>query len=302
MNKYGKVAVLYGGPSSEREVSLKSGAAVLAALLAQGVDAHGIDVAHDLADRLVAGRFDRVFNVLHGRMGEDGCVQGLLEVLGLPYTGSGVTASAVAMDKALTKAVWRAAGVPTPDYRLLQSEAQLREIALLGFPLIVKPIAEGSSIGISKVRTVDELKAAYHKAQAFGPVMVEKCIVGPEYTCALLNQTPLPVIRLETPHDFYDYEAKYVLMTTEYHCPSGLAPDAEREIQNLALSAAAAVGASGWGRVDIMADRDGHFFVLELNTVPGMTDHSLVPMAARAAGLSFESLVDAILGHTLRPR
>lgn len=299
MTKYGKVAVLYGGLSSEREVSLKSGSAVLAALLARGIDAHGIDVGPDLVERLIANRYDRAFIVLHGRLGEDGCVQGLLETLGIPYTGSRVSASAVAMDKVLSKAVWRAASIPTPDYQILESEAQLDAAAALGFPLIIKPISEGSSIGVSKVRTNAEIKVAYQKALTFGRVIAERCIVGPEYTCAILGKEALPVIRLETPHDFYDYEAKYLLNSTRYHCPSGLSPQAEREVQSLAQSAFTALDARGWGRVDIMADSQGHFYVLELNTVPGMTDHSLVPMAARAAGMSFETLVGSILAQTL---
>lgn len=302
MSRYGKVAVLYGGSSSEREVSLKSGAAVLAALVGQGIDAEGIDVSADLPERLIAGRYDRAFIVLHGRLGEDGCVQGLLEVLGIPYTGSGVTASAVAMDKALSKAVWQAFSVSTPDHVLLTSEDALTRAVSLGFPLIVKPTSEGSSVGISKVRTEAELFSAYQKAQAFGPVMAERCIVGHEYTCAFLDDVALPVIRLETPHDFYDYEAKYLLNTTRYHCPSGLTTEAEARMQALARRAYLAVGARGWGRIDVMADQRGDFYVLELNTVPGMTDHSLVPMAARAAGLSFEDLVVRILAQTLEAR
>ncbi|MHB8254679.1 MAG: D-alanine--D-alanine ligase [Acidiferrobacter sp.] len=299
MNPYGKVAVLYGGLSSEREVSLKSGAAVLNALLAHKISAHGIDVGTDLVKRLIAVRYDRAFIVLHGRLGEDGCVQGLLETLGIPYTGSRVTASAVAMDKILSKAVWKAASVPVPDYRILESEERVDAALTLGFPLIVKPISEGSSIGVSKVRSREELLIAYQKAQAFGRVMAERCIVGPEYTCAILGNQALPVIRLETPHDFYDYEAKYHLDSTRYHCPSGLSAKAEQELQRVAQSAFAALGAQGWGRVDIMADSHGHLYVLELNTVPGMTDHSLVPMAARAAGISFEDLVVNILAQTL---
>lgn len=300
MSRYGKVAVLYGGTSSERDVSLKSGAAVLNALTAQGIDAQGIDVAADLPKRLMAERYDRAFIVLHGRLGEDGCVQGLLEVLGIPYTGSGVTASAIAMDKVLSKAVWQSASVSTPDFVLLASEDALGSAVSLGFPLIVKPVSEGSSVGISKVRTEAELLAGYQEARAFGQVMAERCIVGPEYTCAFLDGAALPVIRLETPHDFYDYEAKYLLNTTRYHCPSGLTTAAECAMQELARRAFMALGARGWGRVDVMADAQGNFYVLELNTVPGMTDHSLVPMAARAAGLSFEDLVVRILAQTVR--
>ena len=298
MSRYGKVAVLHGGLSSERAVSLKSGQAVLAALRARGVDAHGIDVGRDLAARLAEG-YDRAFIALHGRFGEDGCVQGLLEVMGMPYTGSGVAASAVAMDKMLTKAVLRAASVPTPDFRLLHHEADLATVAALGFPLILKPVSEGSSIGVNKVLSSAHLGEAFRKARAYGPVLAEACITGPEYTCAIVGERTLPVIRLETPQPFYDYEAKYLLNTTRYHCPSGLSIEEERAMQALAWATFKALGARGWGRVDIMADRDGAPYVLELNTVPGMTDHSLVPMAARAAGLSFEDLVLAILSETL---
>ncbi len=298
MSPYGKVAVLYGGPSSERAVSLKSGQAVLAGLRARGVDAHGIDVGRDLAARLAEG-YDRAFIALHGRLGEDGCVQGLLEVMGIPYTGSAVAASAVAMDKRLTKAVLRAASLPTPDYRLLDDENDLASVEPLGFPLILKPVSEGSSIGVNKVVAAADLGAAFRKTRAFGPVLAESCVAGPEYTCAILGDRALPVIRVETPQAFYDYEAKYLLNTTRYHCPSGLPPERERAMQGLALAAFKALGARGWGRVDIMADRNGDWYVLELNTVPGMTDHSLVPMAARSAGLSFEDLVLAILSQTL---
>ena len=298
MSRYGKVAVLYGGMSAERAVSLKSGQAVLAALQARGIDAHGIDVGHDLAARLAEG-YDRAFIALHGRLGEDGCVQGLLEVMGMPYTGSGVAASAVAMDKMLTKAVLRAASLPTPDFRLLHHEADLATVASLGFPLILKPVSEGSSIGVSKVLSSADLGLAFRKARAYGPVLAEACMTGPEYTCAILGDRTLPVIRLETPQAFYDYEAKYLLNTTRYHCPSGLSVEEERAMQALAWATFQALGARGWGRVDIMADGDGAPHVLELNTVPGMTDHSLVPMASRAAGLSFEDLVLAILSETL---
>ena len=298
MSRYGKVAVLHGGMSSERAVSLKSGQAVLAALRSRGVDAHGIDVGRDLAARLAEG-YDRAFIALHGRFGEDGCVQGLLEVMGMPYTGSGVAASAVAMDKMLTKAVLRAASLPTPDFRLLHHEADLATAASLGFPLILKPVSEGSSIGVSKVLSSADLGLAFRKARAYGPVLAEACMTGPEYTCAILGDRTLPIIRLETPQAFYDYEAKYLLNTTRYHCPSGLSVAEERAMQALAWATFQALGARGWGRVDIMADGDGAPHVLELNTIPGMTDHSLVPMASRAAGLSFEDLVLAILSETL---
>ncbi|MHB1512692.1 MAG: D-alanine--D-alanine ligase [Acidiferrobacter sp.] len=298
MSPYGKVAVLCGGASSEREISLKSGAAVLAALRARGVDAHGVDAGRDLPMRLAEG-YDRAFIALHGRLGEDGCVQGLLEVMGIPYTGSGVAASALAMDKVATKALFLASSLSTPDYRVIDTEADLAAAATLGFPLILKPVSEGSSVGVSRVAQATTLAEAFHKARAFGFVLAETCIVGPEYTCAILGDRALPIIRLETPHDFYDYEAKYLVGTTRYHCPAGLTPERELAMQDLAMRAFKALGARGWGRVDIMEDSAGRFYVLELNTVPGMTDHSLVPMAARAAGLSFEDLVLEILSQTL---
>ncbi len=299
MSRYGKVAVLYGGSSSEREVSLKSGAAVLTALRSRGIDAHGIDAQSGLVAALLGGGYDRAFIALHGRLGEDGAVQGLLEVLGIPYTGSGVAASAVAMDKALSKAILRSAQLPTPDSCVLTSERDLPLAAALGFPLVIKPLSEGSSIGVSKVHLAADLARAYQEACRFGPVLAERCICGPEYTCAILGARALPTIRLETPHEIYDYEAKYVLNTTRYHCPAGLTAAAEADIQALAMNAFKALGGRGWGRVDIMADAQGRFYVLELNTVPGMTDHSLVPMAARAAGLGFADLVEAILAETL---
>lgn len=296
MTNYGKVAVLYGGCSSEREVSLKSGAAVLAALLAKGVQADGIDVGTNIAQRLIDGNYDRVFVALHGRLGEDGSMQGLLDVLGLPYTGSGVSASALAMNKLLSKALWATTGILTPEWRMVDSELDLESaVQALGFPLILKPIAEGSSIGVVKVKTQAELVSAYLSAKAHGRVLAERCIIGEELTCAILGKEALPVIRLETPHDIYDYEAKYLLATTQYHCPAGLKPEDEREVRRISLQAFNDLGAKGWGRIDLMREPSGRIYVLELNTVPGMTDHSLVPMAARAHGLSFEDLVLKIL-------
>jgi D-alanine-D-alanine ligase len=297
---FGKVAVLYGGWSAEREVSLKSGQAVLTALQARGVDAHGIDAGHDVVERLKAGGFDRAFIVMHGRGGEDGVIQGALELIGLPYTGSGVLASALGMDKLRTKQLWLGAGLPTPAFCVLESmadaEAAGRELAL---PLMVKPALEGSSIGMSKVWQASELAAAFTKAAAFGPVLAEQFIAGSEYTVAILGERALPPIRLETSHDFYDFDAKYIANDTRYHCPCGLPPTAEEELKALALAAFRAVGARGWGRVDVMRDAEGRFWLLEINTVPGMTDHSLVPMAARADGMDFEALVLAILATTL---
>ncbi|MEF3193185.1 MAG: D-alanine--D-alanine ligase [Halothiobacillaceae bacterium] len=298
--RFGRVAVLYGGWSAEREVSLKSGHAVLEALRARGVDAHGIDVGPDVLERLKSGGFERAFIVMHGRGGEDGVIQGALELIKLPYTGSGVLASALGMDKLRTKQLWLGAGLPTPAFRVLDSLADAEEAAReLGLPLMIKPALEGSSIGMSKVRTAAELPSAFDKAAAFGPVLAERYIDGEEYTVAILGSRALPPIRLETPHDFYDFEAKYLAHDTRYHCPCGLPSDAEDELKSLTLAAFRVVGASGWGRVDVMRDGAGRFWLLEINTVPGMTDHSLVPMAARADGMDFGDLVMAILATTL---
>lgn len=298
---FGKVAVLLGGWSAEREISLISGGEVLKALQAAGVDAHGIDAGRDVLEVLKAGRFDRVFNMLHGRGGEDGVIQGALELIGLPCTGSGVLGSAVSMDKLMTKRLWRGAGLPTPDYQVLDGDTDWVVVASgLGLPLIVKPALEGSSIGMSKVETVGDLPEAYARAAACGgPVFAERWVTGTEYTAAILEGEPLPLIRLETPRAFYDYEAKYKAETTRYHVPCGLEAAVEQRFQSLALQAFEAVGARGWGRVDLMVDRVGVPWLIEVNTVPGMTDHSLVPMAARAAGLDFQALVLRILAGTL---
>ena len=298
--QFGRVAVLYGGWSAEREVSLKSGRAVLEALQARGVDAHGIDAGRDVVEQLKAGAFERAFIVMHGRGGEDGVIQGALELLGLPYTGSKVLASALGMDKLRTKQLWLGAGLPTPAFRVLESAAEAGQAAdALALPLMVKPALEGSSIGMSKVWQAGELAAAFTKAAGFGPVLAEQFIEGSEYTVAILGERALPPIRLETSHDFYDFDAKYIANDTRYHCPCGLPPEAEAELKALALAAFRAVGARGWGRVDVMRDAEGRFWLLEINTVPGMTDHSLVPMAARADGMDFEALVLAILATTL---
>jgi D-alanine-D-alanine ligase len=295
---FGKVAVLFGGCSAEREISLKSGRAVWKALLRCAIDAHGIDVGPDLLARLRDASFDRAFVVLHGRGGEDGTVQGSLEVAGFPYTGSGVLGSALAMDKRRTKLLWQAVGIPTPPFQLLRSEEDLLQAAeILGFPLIVKPVHEGSSIGISKATDHDTLRAGWYLArQRDTEVLAERWIEGEEYTAAILDREVLPLIRLETPRRFYDYEAKYGDHAgTRYICPAGLAPPREASIGQLALEAFDAVGASGWGRVDFLCDGNGDPWFLEINTAPGMTDHSLVPMAAEAAGIGFEELVWRIL-------
>ncbi|TVQ71955.1 MAG: D-alanine--D-alanine ligase [Chromatiaceae bacterium] len=300
---FGKVAVLMGGWSAEREVSLRSGAEVLKALRAAGVDAHGVDVGRDILDVLARERYDRAFIVLHGRGGEDGVIQGALEVLGLPYTGSGVAGSALGMNKLLTKRLWRGAGLPTPDFRVLEQDTDPRAVAeALGLPLIVKPALEGSSIGMTKVSQREELGQAQETAaRCGGPVFAEHWVRGAEYTVAILDGQALPPIRLETPRAFYDYEAKYQSDDTLYHCPCGLPPDEEASLQRLALDAFKAVSGEGWGRVDLMLDGQGGAWLIEVNTVPGMTDHSLVPMAARAAGLDFQALVVRILATTLTP-
>lgn len=299
---FGKVAVLMGGWSAEREISLKSGNAVLTALQERGVDAHGLDVQREtVLQQLQQGGFNRVFIVLHGPGGEDGVIQGALEILGLPYTGSGVMASALAMDKLRTKQLLEGAGLPTPGYMLLDEATDLNYVvAELGLPLMVKPALEGSSIGMSKVEDESQIRTAFELADGYnGLVFAEQWVTGSEYTIAILGDEALPVIRLETPHKFYDYEAKYFANDTRYHCPSGLAAEQEAQIQRLALAAFRSVGASGWGRVDIMVDQSDKPYVIELNTVPGMTDHSLVPMAARVRGIEFDELVYRILAQTL---
>ena len=295
--RFGKVAVLMGGWSAERAVSLVSGQAVLAALRARGVDAHGVDVDRGILRTLAGGAFDRAFIVLHGRGGEDGVMQGALELLDLPYTGSGVLASALGMDKLRTKQVWMGAGLPTPPWRLVASLAELTEAAAaLGLPLAVKPSREGSSIGISRVDDPSQLESAWRRASACDPaVLAEPWIVGREYTGALLQGEPLPLIRLETPRAFYDYEAKYHADDTRYFCPCGLPEERETALRDLARRAFAAVDGAGWGRVDLIVDGQERPWLLEVNTVPGMTGHSLVPMAARVAGIDFEELVWRIL-------
>jgi len=301
---FGKVAVLMGGWSAERAVSLVSGQAVLRGLQARGVDAHGIDVDRGILNVLADGGFDRAFIVLHGRGGEDGVMQGALELLGLPYTGSGVLASALGMDKLRTKQVWVGAGLPTPPWRLVESAVELAEAAAaLGLPLAVKPSREGSSIGVSRVDDPAQFQAAWERAAACDSlVLVEPWIVGQEYTGGLLQDEALPLIRLETPRTFYDYEAKYHADDTRYLCPCGLPKVREAELRDLVRRAFAAVGCAGWGRIDLLVDAQDQPWLLEVNTVPGMTDHSLVPMAARVAGLSFEDLVWRILETSLAQR
>ncbi len=294
--EFGKVAVLMGGNSAEREISLKSGQAVLDALLQRSVDAVGIDTAYDVT-QLTETHFDRVFIALHGRGGEDGTIQGVLEHLGLPYTGSGVLGSALAMDKYRTKQLWQGMGLPTPPCALVHADSHFTEVVeQLGLPLMVKPALEGSSVGISKVNNIEEFAHAVETASQFDcEIIAEHYVSGLEYTAAILDNTVLPLIRLETPREFYDFAAKYSDTKTSYICPCGLSAAQEKALQDVALQAFLAVGASGWGRVDFMVDSAGQLGLLEVNTVPGMTDHSLVPMAAKAAGISFDELVLRIL-------
>ncbi|HAL66655.1 D-alanine--D-alanine ligase [Pseudomonas fulva] len=301
---FGRVAVLYGGKSAEREVSLKSGAAVIGALTDAGVDVVAIDVGDDLLARLQSEKIDRAFIILHGRGGEDGSMQGLLECLGIPYTGSGILASALAMDKLRTKQVWQSLGIPTPRHAVLASESDcLRASTELGFPLIVKPAHEGSSIGMAKVNSEQELVAAWQEAAKYdSQVLVEQWIHGPEFTIAVLRGQVLPPIALGTPHVFYDYDAKYIANDTQYRIPCGLDSAKEQELIDLTARACDAIGIEGWGRLDVMQDEQGRFWLLEVNTAPGMTDHSLVPMAARAAGLDFQQLVLAILADSVATR
>lgn len=295
---WGKVAVLYGGTSAERPISLKSGAAVLAALQQRGIDAHGIDVQADIMARLMQAnpRYDRAFIALHGRGGEDGVIQGVLEQLGIPYTGSGVMASAISMDKLRSKWVWLGMGLPTPPFYCADELDSAAVVAQLGLPVIVKPSREGSSLGVAKATTVAELEQAWLQARQYDrQVLVERWIDGKEYTVAILGERALPVIGLETPHVLYDYEAKYQANSTRYLCPCLLPAEQEQQLQALALQAFQGVGAKGWGRLDIFMDQQQRPWLIEINTVPGMTDHSLVPMAAKAAGLDFNELVYQIL-------
>ena len=301
-SKFGKVAVLFGGKSAEREVSLDSGNAVLEALLRSGVQAEAFDPKHRSVTDLV--NYDRAFIVLHGRGGEDGQIQGTLEWLNVPYTGTGVQGSAIGMDKIKTKQIWQGTDLPTAPYRIISKDSNIDEIVdSLGLPVIIKPVHEGSSIGMSKVEKKEDFAQAIAKATEHDAiVMAEKWITGCEYTIVVLNGEALPVIRLEPPKDvaFYDYDAKYQRNDVQYGIPSGLSESDEKQLQQLTLRAFQAVGASGWGRVDAMQDQQGNFWLLEINTVPGMTSHSLVPKAAKAVGVGFDELCVAILEQTLQ--
>ncbi len=296
-HNFGKVAVLLGGRSAEREISLQSGQAVLDALRRSSVDAHPFDPAEQALEELLHQGFNRAFITLHGRFGEDGTIQGVLEWLGLPYTGSGVMASALAMDKWRTKLIWQATGIQSPRYELLQADSNFEQVAeTLGLPLIVKPAREGSTIGLSKVHRQQDLAAAYQlAAQHDALVLAEEFIAGTELTVAILGETPLPVVKIEIAGELYDYEAKYFSNETKYFCPSGLPDELESIIQSQALRAYQVLGCQGWGRVDLILSQTNQFYFLEANTSPGMTSHSLVPMAARTAGISFEDLILRIL-------
>ncbi len=294
---FGKVAVLMGGASAEREISLQSGQAVLTALKRGGVNAVAVEVGKYPLPPLLDQDFDRVFNCLHGRGGEDGVLQGALEAIDLPYTGSGVLGSALSMDKLSSKLCWRGAGLPTPEWRILSSEADLAQcVDQLGLPVIVKPALEGSSLGMSKADDFESLKQAWRQAREFGClVFAERWIEGEEYTVGMVQEAMLPLIKLETPRVFYDYEAKYEADSTRYLCPCGLPSFREEALQTLAKKACDVLSVRGWGRVDLFLDTSGQPWLIEVNTVPGMTGHSLVPMAAKAAGMEMEELVWRIL-------
>ncbi|MBS1130925.1 MAG: D-alanine--D-alanine ligase [Proteobacteria bacterium] len=295
MSSFGKVAVLFGGTSAEREVSLNSGSRVLAALQGQGIDAHAFDPAEQPLDALKG--YDRAFIALHGRHGEDGTIQGALEVMHIPYTGSGVLASALAMDKFRTKLMWQAAGLAIPEYALLTADSDFADIEEeLGLPLFVKPAREGSSIGVTKVKERGALKAAYEEAARHDPLVIaEKGVMGGEYTVGIIGDEAMPIIKIEPATEWYDYEAKYNRDDTRYLCPCGLPEAKEMEIRKGALEAFRILGGRGWGRVDFLMDEDGKYYFLEVNTAPGMTDHSLVPMAARVNGMDYPTLVRRVL-------
>ena len=297
LQSLGKVVVLMGGESSEREISLKSGTAIFNALQKENVQVEAIDVDKNIFEKLHSGNFARAFIALHGPLGEDGCIQGGLEVLGIPYSGSGVMASSICMNKLMTKQLWQGCGIPTPKYQVLNDNTNEEHlISQLGLPMIFKPISQGSSIGMTKVCEKSDIAAAWANARKFEEtVIAEQWITGKEYTVAILHGKALPVIRLETPNTFYDYDAKYQANDTQYHCPCGLTEELEKKIQTLALQAFNVTEASGWGRVDVMVDEQQQPWFLEINTVPGMTDHSLLPMAAKAEGISFNELVIKIL-------
>lgn len=299
--RYGKVAVLMGGRSAEREISLQTGAAILAALRRKGVDAHEIDAGETVLSELVEGGFDRVFNALHGRGGEDGVIQGALEALNLPYTGSGVLGSALSMDKVRCKWIWQRLGLPTPDFTLVRSEQDLDAAAReLGFPLMLKPVHEGSSLGAARVGAREDLRRAWINASRYDDdIICERWMPGGDYTVGILHGQALPAIKIETDREFYDYQAKYLDDNTRFLCPCGLTQELEAELAGLALQAFDAIGAGGWGRVDILLDENQRPGLVDVNTVPGMTGHSLVPMAASRTGLDFDNLVLRVLDTSI---
>jgi len=298
---YGKVVVLMGGRSAEREVSLKSGAAVLAALQRKGIDAYGLDVGEKYIQDLQQGGYDCAFNILHGTEGEDGVMQAVLQAMNIPYTGSGVMASALSMDKLRSRYALKGAGLPTPKTVVVSDASMLAQLPdALGLPLVVKPNAQGSSVGVCKVSSATELEKAYIEASKLDDiVLAEEWIGGKELHAAILGDRALPLIHVQAAGEFYDYEAKYLSNSTVYHCPSGLDETQERRVQELALETFQVLGCRGWGRVDFLLDEQGNPYVLEMNTLPGMTDHSLVPMAARQAGIEFDELVIEILENSL---
>jgi D-alanine-D-alanine ligase len=297
MKQFGKVAVMMGGSSAEREVSLMSGSGVLAALQSKGVDAHAFDPAEKPLSALKEEGFARVFNILHGPFGEDGTLQGALEALGVPYTGCGVMASAICMDKWRTKLLWKGAGLPIPAFELLNDDSDFDAIEqALGLPIFVKPSTEGSSIGVTKVKTHGGLKAAYEEARQYDSIVIaEQFIGGGEYTCAVIDGQAYPTIKIEPATEYYDNQAKYFRDDTVYRCPSGLAPEVEARARELALQAFKVLGCQGWARIDFLMDEQNGIYLLEANTNPGMTSHSLVPMAARVEGLSYEDLCVKVL-------
>ncbi len=299
-SRFGKVAVVMGGWSAERDVSLMSGQQVFEALVSQGVDAHAMDAGRDVASVLVSGGFNRAFLILHGRGGEDGHVQGALELAGVPYTGSGVLGSALAMDKFRSKTVCRDIGIPTAEARMVSSLKEAQSAANdIGLPVVIKPTLEGSSIGVSMVNGTQSIKPAYVDAEKHGPVMVERRLMGPEVTAAILGDQCLPLVSMKGAGEFYDYEAKYFADDTEYQCPANLDATLTTQIQQYAMQAFKALDCSGWGRVDFMLDEDNNPYFVECNTAPGMTSHSLLPMAAKQSGMSYEALCIKILFETL---
>ena len=299
---YGKVAVLMGGRSAERSISLLSGEAVLSSLQGQGINAHKVDVECNISQKLIEGQFDRAFIMLHGRGGEDGQIQGVLDSLEIPYTGSDLTGAVLSMNKALSKSIWQQLNLPTASYYHVNKNTESNElISKLGLPLIVKPVNEGSSIGMTKVENASDLKEAINDALNYDSEVIAECwIDGDEYTVAILDGISLPVILLKTPNKFYDFNAKYEANTTEYVCPAGLSKEDEAYCKELSLLAFDGLRMKGWGRIDLMRDKRGEFYLIEANSIPGMTNHSLVPMAAKQVGLNFEELVLKILSSSIK--